>query len=125
MIYTDTDFFLTLLKDNDWLKARAVRLYAEHKEHIITSAATIIELLLLSKRFSIDPERLLAAVFAMVPEIIGMTKSEALAAAHYIKNNNFNAFDAVHAAYCRDSPIISSDRIFDTIGMKRVKLEKN
>ncbi|MBI4016390.1 MAG: PIN domain-containing protein [Candidatus Aenigmarchaeota archaeon] len=123
MIYADTDFFLALLKDKDWLQEKAIKIYQEHKSHITTSVTTIIELLLLAKRVSINPERLLISVFEIVPSITGIENNTALAAAHYVKENGVNVFDALHAAYCAEGEIISSDHIYDRIGIKRIVLE--
>lgn len=122
MPYANTDFVLVLLKEDDWLRKRALDIYKAHRTNLSTSVATIIELLLLAKRFSLDPERLLASLFAIVSRAEGISPEIALTAAHYIKEKNFHVFDAVHAAYCGDNMIISSDKIFDTIGMKRIAL---
>lgn len=124
MPYADTDFFLALLKESDWLRDRALRIYHKNKGNITTSVTTVIELLLLAERLSIDPERLLAGAFEIAPNIRGITINTALVAAHYIKDKGLNVFDAFHAAYCENNPIISSDHIFDTIGIERIKLEK-
>ena len=45
-------------------------------------------------------------------------------AAHYMKAKNVNVFDAIHAGYCIRSTIISSDKVFDRLGLKRIALEK-
>ncbi|WP_240911842.1 hypothetical protein [Thermococcus sp. M36] len=57
---TNTDFFLALLKPNDWLKDNAKRIYERYKGDITTSETTFIELLLLAKRFNLDPVRITA-----------------------------------------------------------------
>ncbi|EEB73921.1 type II toxin-antitoxin system VapC family toxin [Thermococcus sp. AM4] len=119
MVYADTDFFLALLKPNDWLKENARKLYEKYKGRITTSEATFLELLILSKRFNLDPLRLLAAVMAIIEE----ENEDYLRAAYYMKEHNLNPFDAVHAAKC-GGVIISSDKAFDKLGIKRIKLEK-
>lgn len=124
MIYADTDFFIALLKDGDWLQEKAIRLYKEHKKDISASTATIIELLLLSKRYRLDPEQILAAVFSIAKEVKGIDASTALLAAHYIKESDLNVFDALHAAYSKGGPIISSDKVFDSIGIPRIPIER-
>lgn len=122
MIYADTDFFLALLKESDWLKQKAVRIYNQHKSDIFTSNITIVELLLLAKRFNIDSERLLVSVFQLV-RVVGISKNDALAVAHCIKKYNLNVFDAFHSVLCGNSPIISSDKVYDKIFDNRIKLE--
>ena len=37
---------------------------------------------------------------------------------------NFTTFDAFHAMLCEGDIIISSDKIYDKIGLKRVKIEE-
>ena len=64
MIYADTDFFLALLKDSDWLKQGAQHLAEQYKGKIWTSPPTLIELLLLAAEYHLDPERLLIDALA-------------------------------------------------------------
>jgi predicted nucleic acid-binding protein len=119
MVYADTDLFLALLKPSDWLKENARKIYERYRGQITTSEATLMELLILSKRFSLDPVRLMAAVMAMTD-----IEDEAyLRAAYYMKEHGLNPFDALHAAKCGGT-IISSDKAFDKLGIKRIKLEK-
>lgn len=124
MIYADTDFFVALLKESDWLQKNAIRLYQKHKSEIATSCVTIIELLLVSKRYSLDPEQVLAAAFSIANNIEGIDSGTALLAAHYIKEKELGVFDALHAAYSNGAPIISSDKVFGSAGMSRIRLEK-
>ena len=124
MIYADTDFFIALAKENDWLKDRALTILKQYRGKIITSTVTIIELLLISKRFSIDQEELISAVYQIVTAVEGINEATALAAAHLIKEDGFHVFDALHAAYCGTNSIISSDHIFESVGLERIRLEK-
>ena len=122
MIYADTDFFLALLKPSDWLQRRARELAQEHEGDLWTSPVTIIELLLLAKRRELDPERLIVDAL----QIAQLQHSDAqvfLRAARYMREHRAGVFDAVHAGYCGDDEIISSDMIFDKIGLKRIALE--
>ncbi|KQH81686.1 type II toxin-antitoxin system VapC family toxin [Thermococcus thioreducens] len=118
MVYADTDFFLALLKPSDWLKENARKIYERYMDEITTSEATFLELLILSKKFNLDPVRLLAAVMA----VIGEENEDYLRAAYYMKEHRLNPFDAVHAAKCGGT-IISSDKAFEEVGIKRIKLE--
>ena len=118
MVYADTDFFLALLKPNDWLKDNAKRIYERYRGDITTSETTFIELLLLARRFNLDPVRITAAVMA----ITGIEDDLYLRAAYYMKEHNLNPFDAFQAAHCGGT-IISSDKAFDRVGIKRIKLE--
>ena len=125
MIYADTDFFLALLKDSDWLKTSAKRLLQVHKNEIWSSPVTLIELLLVSVQFDIDPERLIAGVLELA-QIQGGEVKPILIASHYIKNSGVGVFDSLHAAFCGvEGKIISSDRVFDRLGLDRIPIESS
>ena len=53
MPYADTDFFLALVKDKDWLKARAGDLLAAYSDQLWTSLFTLIEILLVADRYKL------------------------------------------------------------------------
>ena len=118
MMYADTDFFLAILKGSDWLKQNALEILKVYKKDITTSETTFTELMLLSDKYDLDPVDLTANV---------MTLSNShdpvyLKAAHFIKKGA-NVLDAFHAAHA-EGEIISSDKIYDKLGLKRVKLEE-
>lgn len=54
MIDADTDFFIALVKDSDWLGDRAAAIAAEHENEVSTSRATLLEVLMISDRFDVD-----------------------------------------------------------------------
>lgn len=122
MPYADTDFFLALFKATDWLKTNARALLAQHEGKLRTSLATLIELLLLSKRYNLAIDEILTGVaqIATVPE-----RDLALAqqAAGYMSEKNLTTFDALHAVAAAGEPIISSDKAFERAGLDRIPLE--
>ncbi len=118
-MYADTDFFLALLKGSDWLKDNALKLLDTYKNNIHTSEVTYVELMLLSQKYHLDPVNVVADVMA----ITKTSNTVYLRAAHFVKENKVNVFDAFHAAHVEDS-IISSDGVYDKLGIKRVKLEE-
>jgi predicted nucleic acid-binding protein len=120
--YADTDFFLAILKETDWLKSRARRMLLKHKKDLWTSPVTAIELLLLADRTGLDAERLILDM-TQIAELRGIDARILLAAAHYMKEHSAHTFDALHAAFCDSDSIISSDKIFDRIGLRRIPLE--
>ncbi len=120
MPYADTDFFLALANKGDRLNASAVSIYKLHKGTIYTSIAVIIELALVSVRRSQPVEELVASVIS-IADLKDSSKDKALAAAHMIDNYGIGVFDAFHAALC-DNEIISSDHIYDKLGIARIKL---
>ncbi|NMC06432.1 MAG: type II toxin-antitoxin system VapC family toxin [Candidatus Lokiarchaeota archaeon] len=120
MIYADTDFFLALLKSSDWLKNNAERIKMEHEGDIVTSEPTFIELMLICKRFNLDPIKLSGAVMA----ICNIDDDVYLKAARNVLKGG-NVFDSFHAAHCNGT-IISSDDVFEKLfSLKRIPLESN
>jgi len=117
MVYADTDFFLALLKDSDWLKSQAEKILQEYSDNIETSLVTFIELLLLAKKFNLPPIKLVTAVM----KIANYDDSVPLLAAKYI-DEGVGVFDSFHAAFCKGT-IISSDHIFDALEINRIKIE--
>jgi len=118
MIYADTDFFLAIIKSSDWLKNKAQAIYSKYKDEIHTSEVTFIELLLLAKKFRLPAIELTAAAM----KISNYKEVIPLKAAKFIEEG-VGVFDAFHAAHCGDK-IISSDHIFDKIGIERIKIEE-
>jgi predicted nucleic acid-binding protein len=67
MIYADTDFFIALVKDDDWLQERAAAIATEHEGDIYTSRATLLELLMISDRFKFDRMEALSYALEIAP----------------------------------------------------------
>jgi len=122
LTYADTDFFLALIKATDWLKSPAQRLFETYRDKLWTSVVTIIEVLLLAERLQLDPERLVVNV-SEIAEVRGVERTTLLLAAHFMKEYKLHTFDALHAAFAQGDEILSSDRAFDRVGLKRVPLE--
>jgi len=124
VIYADTDFFLALMKESDWLKEPAERLLRQYSGRIHLLPTVLIEILLLARREMIDPERLLSDVL-QIGVVEGCDAAVFLKAAKYMKEHNANALDSLHAALCSSvDSIISSDKVFDRLGLKRIRLEQ-
>ena len=122
MTYADTDFFLALIKERDWLKARARKLLERYKGRLWTSAFAVVEMLLLSEGLRLDPERIIVDV-SQIAEVRGFDVSILLLAAHFMKEYGLRTFDALHAAVGRGDEILSSDKVFERLGLKRIPLE--
>jgi predicted nucleic acid-binding protein len=116
VIYADTDFFLALLKPTDWLRKKAKKILEENKGNITTSEATFIELMLLAKKYNLEYIRIATNVMI----ICRIEEQTYLKAAMYI-TDGVGIFDAFHAAHCKEE-IISSDSVYDKLGLKRIKL---
>ena len=119
-MYADIDFWLALLKDDDWLADRGEALLSEYEGDLEVSLATFVELFLVEERFSFDRERAITAMFELAtysgdPDVVYQA-SEYIAA-------GLNTFDAFHAALSNGA-IISSDRAYDALeGVDRIPLE--
>ncbi|MBI3034718.1 PIN domain-containing protein [Candidatus Woesearchaeota archaeon] len=123
-MFADTDFLLALIKESDWLKKNAVQILEEHKGKIRTSVSVMIEIALLCKKFRINTIKVFTNIFELI-EVSQETYSVCMQASVYIEKYNLNVFDAFHAAFCGNDKIISSDSIFDNIGLDRFNLNKN
>ena len=121
MPYADSDFFLALLKDDDWLRKRSMNLSEKYKGSIWTSEYAIIEILLICKKFNLDPENVVASILQIADVD---NKDSLLAVAHLMKKYKMSVFDALHAVASGNDEIISSDKIYDKIGLRRIRLEK-
>lgn len=121
MIYADTDFFIALVKDDDWLGERAAAIARENAGEIYTSRATLLELLLISDRFEFDRFEALSYILeiASVPD----DETVVFQAAEYMDQYGLTAFDAYHLAYADGTPIISSDTSFDDVTDDRIPIE--
>ena len=119
-MYADLDFWLALLKNDDWLNDRAERLLEEYEGELEVSLATFIELFLVEERFAFDRERAVTAILELVtysgdPDVVYQ-------ASEHI-DEGLNTFDAFHVALS-GGDIVSSDGAYDDLGgVERVRLE--
>ncbi|MBI2578107.1 MAG: pilus assembly protein [Candidatus Aenigmarchaeota archaeon] len=122
MVYADTDFFLAMIKKEDWLKTGAKKIYEEYKGSIETSVLTLAGLLLVAKRENLDMENIVASIF-QIADIKGMTIKQGMEIVNHIKNNNLGVFDAFNAVLAEGQPIISSDRKYGKLGIPVIPLK--
>jgi predicted nucleic acid-binding protein len=122
MLYADTDFFVALVKDDDWLQERAAALARENEGEIYTSRATLLELLMISEQFEFD--RMEALSYALEIASVPEDESVLFRAADYVEQHGLTAFDAYHVAYADEDPIVSSDTSFDDVTDDRVPIEE-
>ncbi|SIM84225.1 type II toxin-antitoxin system VapC family toxin [Cuniculiplasma divulgatum] len=117
MPYADTDFFIAISNSNDGLNNWAIKALENYKGTIFTSMLTLVELALVSVRKGVPTEGMIASVLS-IAELKGASKQNALAAAHLIDHEGVGVFDAFHASLC-EGEIISSDHIYEKLGVKR------
>lgn len=119
-MYADLDFWLALLKGDDWLADRAEALLAEHEGELEVLLATFVELFLVEERFTFDRERAVTAILELAtyrgnPDVVYQASVNVSA--------GLNTFDAFHAALSGGT-IISSDGAYDALdGVERISLE--
>lgn len=119
-MYADLDFWLALLKDDDWLADRAEALLKEHENDLEVSLATFIELFFVEERYAFDRERAVTAILELAaydgnPDVVYQ-------ASEYI-DAGLTTFDAFHAALSGGT-IVSSDQAYDRLdGVERLRLE--
>ncbi|WP_311173213.1 type II toxin-antitoxin system VapC family toxin [Halobellus ordinarius] len=119
-MYADLDFWLALLKDDDWLADRAESLLAEYEGELEVSLTTFIELFLVEERFAFDRERAVTAILELAayegdPNVVYQ-------ASEHIEDG-LNTFDAFHAALSGGT-IISSDQAYDDLrSVDRIQLD--
>jgi len=118
-VYADTDFWVAILKGDDWLSERAETRLDEYCGDLEVSLATFLELFLIEERYSFDREQATLAIFELAEADV--SEDVVFQASEYI-DDGLNTFDAFHAALAGDA-ILSSDKAFDAIGIERVRLE--
>ncbi|MDZ7689182.1 MAG: PIN domain-containing protein [Halobacteriales archaeon] len=118
-MYADTDFWVALLKDEDWLAERAEEVLEEHRDELEVLLVTFVELFLIEERYSFDRERAVTSVLELA-EYDG-DEDVLYQASEYI-DDGLNTFDAFHAALA-DGVVVSSDKAFDGVGIERLSLE--
>ena len=120
-VFADTDFILAVIKNTDWLKSNAAEVFEKHKGNLKTSISVVIEVALMCKKLNLNVLETFTHMFEIV-EVEEMIYSASLQAAFYIEKYELNIFDAFHAAFCGSEKIISSDSVYDKIGLNRIKL---
>lgn len=119
-MYADTDFLLAVIKEEDWLQSRAEEVLEEHRGDIRTSVVAVLETLLVLRRRGIgEPEAIVQDILE-IAEPLHVSDETLFHAAFYLEEGS-NPFDAFHAALA-DGPVISSDAVYDGLGVDRVDL---
>lgn len=121
MVYTDTDFFVALIKEDDWLQKNALGLYEEHRGSIQTSLPTFIELCFLAQDYDWELEKVVTNVLEIAET--DFDQKVVYQAVEYM-DQGLNVLDSFQLAKA-NGEIISSDKGFDGTGAVRVKLEKS
>ena len=120
--YADSDFFLALLKDSDWLKEKAKRIYEENKNSIYVSPFTIVELMVVCVRENIPIKETIFQI-SRIAELEFIKWNLFFKSVEYIEQGA-SIFDSLLMAFAGESEIISSDKIYEKFGFKVIDLKK-
>ncbi len=124
--FADTDFFLALMKESDWLKEKAKKVYYENKDNIWISPFTVVELMIICNREKIPIKETLIQV-SRISKLILTPWQYYFKACDYIKEGA-TIFDALLMSfsfnYSENSKIISSDNIYEKFGFEVIDLKK-
>lgn len=121
--YADTDFFLALMKNSDWLKEKAKQVYEKNKENLFVSPFTIAEIMIVCKREKIPTKEALI-------QISRIAKLENFSWDTFFRSCDFlekgaTIFDSLLMALCSENDqIISSDNIYEKFGFDVIDLKK-
>lgn len=128
--YADSDFFLALLKDSDWLKEKAKKVYEKNKNEIYVAPFTIVELMIVCIREGIP----LKETLYHMSRIAGTTFVKW---SFYFRTADFiekgaGLFDSLLMAFAEESAlnfneeslIISSDKVYEKFGFEVIDLKK-
>jgi predicted nucleic acid-binding protein len=121
--YADSDFFLALMKDSDWLKEKAKKIYTENKDDIYITPFTVVEIMIVCKREDISIKDTLI-------QISRIAKLESLNWEIFFKTSDYvekgaTIFDSLMMASCNENVIIGSDSIYRKFGFNVIDLRKN
>ena len=123
-MYVDTDVFIALLKKHDRLKQPAIKIFKTAKEgkiELLTSAATIVEILFFIYEYGIQKHgrRILNDLFNLKVEFVDLPSEIGLEAVALMDKYDVTPLDAIHAV-AAGPEILSTDKVYERIGLKRV-----
>ena len=122
--YADTDFFLALLKNSDWLKEKAKKIYDENKGNICVTPFTIAEIMIVCLRENIPVKETLFHI-SRIASLDYIKWGLFFTAADYVERGA-SVFDALLMAFASNegSEIISSDKVYEKFDFKVLDLKK-
>lgn len=123
-MYADTDIFIAILKKHDRLKQPAIKIFKaaeEGKIKLLTSAATIVEILFFIYEYGIQKhgKRILNDLFNLKVEFVGLPSEIGLEAVTLMDRYDATPLDAIHAVMA-GAEILSTDKVYDKMALKRV-----
>jgi hypothetical protein len=119
-IYVESDFFLALIKSEDWLKKRVVEFEKKNRGNLVTSVIAVAEVLLVAKKYNLDAEKIVSSIFEL-SLVEGISPGEGINAARLIMKEKIGVFDALHAVLSRERKVASSEHLYDKLGKRTIK----
>jgi len=121
--YADTDFFLALMKESDWLKEKAKEIYKKNAGNIFVTPFTIVEVMVICKRENIQLKQTLFQI-SRIAKLDLISWNIFFKACNYIEEGA-TIFDSLLMSFCGENTIISSDKIYKKFGFKVISLGKD
>ncbi len=124
-MYLEADVLYAYLKPADWLKAVAERILGKD-DKFITSAATVIEIEIVSLRdFSSDFSLSVLSKLKSIKnlEMLPITTDNLDKAVEVRRSYGLSIFDSIHASVCliNGEKLVSTDPVFDKVtGLERI-----
>ncbi|MBU1252266.1 MAG: PIN domain-containing protein [Nanoarchaeota archaeon] len=119
--YADSDFFLALLKNSDWLKEKARKIYEKNKGNIYVTPFTIAELMIVCVREKIHMRETLFQI-SRIANLEFSNWELFFRGAKYVEEGA-SVFDALLMASTGENEIISSDKIYEKFGFRVIDLK--
>jgi len=121
--YADTDFFLALMKDSDWLKEKAKQIYEKNKDNLFISPFTVVEIMIICKREEIPIKETIMQI-SRIAKLENLSWNTFFNSCNYIEKGA-TIFDSLLMALCsKDDQIISSDSVYEKSGFDVLNLNK-
>ena len=121
--YADTDFFLALMKDSDWLKEKAKGIYEKNKGNLFISPFTVAEIMIVCKRASIPIKETLMQI-SRIARLEGLSWNVFFKSCIFLEKGAI-VFDSLLMGICSENDqIISSDNVYQKFGFNVLDLKK-
>jgi predicted nucleic acid-binding protein len=124
--YCDADLLIAMLKEEDELRPSAVRVFEavqQNKIEAFTSAAALLEVLFWASKVKARRANIreyVRTAARLVSDVVPLGYEDLVAAAEYLQARPVFVLDAMHAAAAGTWPILSSDAIYEKLGLHRV-----
>ncbi len=121
--YADTDFFLALMKNSDWLKEKARQVYEKNKDNLFVSPFTIAEIMIICKREDISIKETLAQI-SRIAKLENLTWDIFFRSCNFIEKGATIFDSLLMALVSENDQIISSDNVYEKFGFNVLDLKK-